>query len=138
MAPLASRLPPPAGGGAGLELISLKNFRSYSISAQIRVVAGSMKPPNMSLVMGCAVRVASIVTGTACAATIPERIAINVGETTHFFQLFMSICPGTSVAALLPGGAMITSSAGAGLRIVMAHWQPQTEVFSSRLSGFPL
>jgi hypothetical protein len=66
---------PPEGAEAGLELISLKNFRSDNISAQTWVVAGSMKPPNISLVMGWPVRVASIVTATGCAAAVLTRAA---------------------------------------------------------------
>ena len=59
---------PPVAAGAGLELISLKNFRSDSISAQTWVVAGSMNPPNINFVMGCPVRVASMATDTGWAA----------------------------------------------------------------------
>src|SRR5664280_2430308 len=69
---------PPAGEAAGFELISLKNFRSDNISAQTWVVAGSMKPPNISLVMGCPVRVASMATDTGWAADVPARIATSI------------------------------------------------------------
>src|SRR5450755_3960080 len=69
---------PPAVAGAGFELIWLKNFRSDNISAQTWVVAGSMKPPNISFVMGCPVRVASMATNKGWAADVPARIATSI------------------------------------------------------------
>ena len=62
----------------------LKNFRSDSISAQTRVVAGSMKPPNTSGVMGGPVRVASMVAVTGCAAAAPARKKHEMDAANHF------------------------------------------------------
>src|ERR1019366_5203859 len=69
--------PPDGAAGCGFELISLKNFRSYNISAHTRVVAGSMKPPNTNFVIGCAVRVASMPAVTGCAGAVPARTAAS-------------------------------------------------------------
>ena len=62
------------------EVISLRNFRSVNISAQTPVVAGSMKPPNMNLVMGEPVRDASIVAETGCAAAVPAVTRIKLDK----------------------------------------------------------
>src|ERR1039457_839034 len=69
--------PPDGAAGCGFELISLRNFRSYNISAHTRVVAGSMKPPNTNFAIGCAVRVASMPAVTGCAAAVPARTAAS-------------------------------------------------------------
>ena len=61
----------------------LKNFRSDSISAQTRVVAGSMKPPNTSVVMGGPVRVASMVAATGDAAAAPARRIDRMNDANH-------------------------------------------------------
>ena len=82
---------PPAGAAAGFELISMKNFRSDNISAQTWVVAGSMKPPNISFVMGCPVRVASMVAATGCAADVPVRTVTSVDIRNHCLPLCISV-----------------------------------------------
>src|ERR1017187_7444979 len=69
--------PPDGAAGCGFELISLKNFRSYNISAHTRVVAGSMKPPNTNFVIGCAVRVASMPAVTGWAGAVPASTAAS-------------------------------------------------------------
>src|ERR1039458_7105527 len=73
VAPIMRPAPVAAGAGSGCELISLKNFRSDSISAQIEVVAGSMKPPNISFEIGDPGFAASIVTATRCADAVDAR-----------------------------------------------------------------
>jgi hypothetical protein len=74
------KLSHPVGAAGAFEVISLRNFRSVNISAQTPVVAGSMKPPNMNLVMGGPVRVASIVAATGCAAAVPAVTRINCNK----------------------------------------------------------
>jgi hypothetical protein len=67
----------PAGAEDAFEVISLRNFRSANISAQTLVVAGSIKPPNINLEIGCPVRVASMVAVTGCAEDVPAITRIN-------------------------------------------------------------
>jgi hypothetical protein len=78
----------------GFEVISLKNFLSDNISAHTPVVAGSMKPPNISLVMGCPVALVSMVAATGCAAAVAVKrvpsAAINNNCNLHCMSVLQS------------------------------------------------
>ena len=102
--------PPVGAAGSAFDVTRLKNFRSCSISAQTRVVAGSMNPPNTSFVMGGAVRVASMVTATGCAAAAPTRLTAAAAVSTHPAQrpatsmIFMS-APRCATLRYLPSSS---------------------------------
>ena len=84
--------PPVTAAGSGFDVTWLKNFRSASISAQTPVVAGSMKPPNTSLVMGGPVRVASMVAVTGCATAAAAAQAIS-DDRIHVLDVRMRVPP---------------------------------------------
>ena len=87
---------PPVGTEVfGFDVISAKNFRSASISAQTPVVAGSMKPRNTSFVIDGLMRVVSIVAATGCAAAVPAIKTISVDSRTHRLWLCISVLRST-------------------------------------------
>ena len=87
-----SRPNPPAGAAVSVfEVISLKNFRSDNVTTPNPGRRRSMKPPNMSFVIGCPVRAASRVADTVCAAAVAAKRTMIIETRNNCLPVCMSV-----------------------------------------------